>query len=132
MSVWSFYDEATGAIAARTFSGSARLLALNTPKGHRAIAGTYDRLQQRVDVETGEVVARQRPTEEVTAERRAAAAETARLRIEELERTSWRPLRELAIDSSNATAKQRLSEIDSEIAALRDDLLPARGQGERL
>lgn len=119
---YSFYDESTGAIAARTFSGSARLLALNTPKGHRAIEGHFDRLSQRVDIETGEVVERVRPAEEVAAERAAATAVNAARRIDELERASWRPLRELAIDPNNETAKQRLGEIDSEIESLRADV----------
>ncbi len=119
---WSFFRIADGEIADVVFSGNERLLALNTPAGCKPIAGTFDRLSQRVDVATGAVVAYQRPAAEIEAEQRAERDRQARQRIEQLERASWRPLRELQIDPENAEAKRRLAEIDGEIAGQRDRL----------
>lgn len=51
MTVWSFYDPKTGALAARTFRGRDKLLTLNTPAGLAPIEGQLDPLSQRVDVE---------------------------------------------------------------------------------
>jgi rare lipoprotein A (peptidoglycan hydrolase) len=52
--------------------------------------------------------------------RRAQAAS----RIEALERAQARPIRELAIDPSNAEARKRLEAIEGEIASLRDAARP--------
>lgn len=59
MSVWHYYDEATGLFADVRFNGSERLARLNAPPGHIPMAGRYDRLSQRVDVHTAEVVSYQ-------------------------------------------------------------------------
>lgn len=50
MKAWSFCDAATGVFSGRTFSGSERALARNTPPGTIAVEGKYDRRLQRVDV----------------------------------------------------------------------------------
>jgi hypothetical protein len=68
-------------------------------------------------------VAYERPASELQAEQRAAQAERARHRIEALERSQARPMRELQLDPNNATAKQRLAEIEAEIAGLRGELM---------
>jgi len=53
-----FYDVATGLFSGRYFSSSdvdevahARAVQLNLPEGHGAIAGRFDHLSQRVDIE---------------------------------------------------------------------------------
>jgi hypothetical protein len=136
--MYSFYDETTGDFSGRVFSGSARLVALNTPTGYVAISGRFDRLSQRVDTKTGEVVDYQPPKPDddhewnterrrwvkkpdvLVAERRGAAA---RKRIAELEASQLRALREHAL--GDATAVDRLRAIDDEIKTLRADLLRA-------
>lgn len=135
MSQWSFASVETGRFSGRTFSGSAKLLRLNTPAGHIAIEGHYDSRTQRVDVVALEaargdhsppsdfVVAYQRPQIETDAEQQASRDRQARQRIDELERAQRRPVRELLIDPTNVAAKQRLAEIDAEIAVLRSDLV---------
>src|SRR6185436_8258209 len=105
---WQFYDPQTGVLSSRRFSGPAHALAQNTPVGMAAVEGFHDHLSQRVDVATGEVVAYQRPVSEVDTERRAARERQARRRIDELERAQHRPMRDLAIDPTNAEAKRRL------------------------
>jgi hypothetical protein len=57
--------------------------------------------------------------EVVARERRAAAAQRD---IERLELAQHRPLRELTLDPQNATAKQRMQEIEDAIAAKRLEL----------
>jgi hypothetical protein len=135
---WSFYDAQTGALSGRRFSGPARMLKANTPEGHVAIEGKLDRLSQRVDVATGNIVDYVPPQPDERHEwhaqskrwrkradvvLREAADRRARKRIAELERAQLRPLRELAVDANNAEAKRRLAEIDAEIAGLRNDLV---------
>ena len=124
MSTWSFYDPGTGLFSGRRCCCSRKLLSLNTPAGYAAVEGAYDPKSERVDIETGAVVAYQRPASEVDAEQRAARAQHARQRIEELERAQLRPVRELLIDPTNTAAKRRLQDIESEIAAKRADLSP--------
>ena len=51
MRTWSFYCVDTGVFLPRSFVASAeRMVEMNTPAGHRAIPGTFDRLCQRVDI----------------------------------------------------------------------------------
>jgi len=138
---WSFYNATTGEFLPRLFSGSSKLLEQNTPAGHVAIEGQFDPLSQRVDVETGEVVDYQPPQpdddhewrEKVVEGRprwvkkreivaREARAATAQADIDALERKQLRPMRELALDPSNAPARQRVAEIEAEIVAKRVDL----------
>lgn len=119
MRVWSFYDSATGLFSGRHTSCSSKLLSLNTPAGYVAIEGQYDRRTQRVELATGAVVSYERPAAEIEAEQRAARQQNARARIAMLELAQSRPLRELAIDPSNAAARKRLAEIEAEIESLR-------------
>lgn len=120
---YSFYDASTGLFTSRTFAGSAQALALNTPRGTRAIEGTFDRLTQRVDLATGEVVKRERPAEEVEAEQKAKLAEESRRVIGELEAKQQRVVREALLALLPAgPEKLRLEEIDAEIAAKREAL----------
>lgn len=131
MSTWSFYNLETGLFHSGTFTTGARAPAramrdvnANTPEGFAAIEGRYDRLTQRVDVDTGQVIAYERPPSEIADEQQTADEQRARRGIEALEVAQLRPLRELAIDPDNATAKQRLVDIDAEIVALRPPLAP--------
>jgi hypothetical protein len=112
----SFYDPETGIFTGRQFRGSLRNLSANTPPGMKALRGRYDHRTQRVDVETGEVVAYDAPPDPGQKRNRARA------RIRALEAKQERPLRELSIDPNNADARQRLAEIDAEISELRGDL----------
>lgn len=132
MSAWSFYDSETGLFTGRvkTLPGDA-LLKENTPPGCGALPGVFDRLAQRVDLKTGEVVAYQRPQAEIDAEQSAKRAREARAQIEQLERAQARPMRELAIDPDNAEAKRRLAEIDDEIKELRADVIRTPAEQEK-
>lgn len=134
---WSFYDATTGLFTGRRVLCSERLLERNIRPGEAAIEGMFDHLSQRVDVESGEVVDYQPPQPDADHEwiaearrwrKRPEIAEAERLdrrsreRIAELEIAQLRPLRELAVDPDNAAAKQRLVEIEAEIAELRPSL----------
>lgn len=128
MRTFSFYDIESGLFHAGTFTtGSAnarraaRDLAANTPPGCAAIEGRYDRATQRVDIATGAVVAYERPAAELEAEQRAARDRRARQRIEQLERSQARAIRELVLNNDQK-ARERLAAIDGEIAELRADL----------
>jgi hypothetical protein len=113
---WSFYNPATGEIHTRTFSGSTKLLALNTPPGTVAIEGSFNHRTQRVDVRTGNVVDYQPGIDAVRDE---LLKQQAQDRIDALEAAQLRPIRELLIDPADATAKQRIIEIETEITTLR-------------
>jgi hypothetical protein len=112
------------------------VLAANTPADHLAIEGEFDHLSQRVDLSGPEarVVDYQPPQpradhlwDEVTRrwrldpavverqQRRAAALE----RITALEAAQARPMRELALNLTNAEARKRLEGIEAQIAQLR-------------
>lgn len=112
------YDENTG-IVLRCMTVPERAIEPNVRQGEAWIEGHLDKRSQRVDVATGKVIAYERPATEIEAEQRAALQQRARRRINELEGSQARPLRELAIEPENAEAKQRLQKIDEEIAAMR-------------
>lgn len=140
MKTVSFYDPQTGLFTGRRFTGPGKYIARNTPDGCVAMEGVFDHLSQRVDLETGEVVDYQPPKPDDDHEwdehrrqwrlkreiRRSLRQRAETLRsIEELERKQLRPARELAIDPENAEARQRLTEIEAQIAALRGELTPS-------
>jgi hypothetical protein len=53
---WSFYDTATGLFNRRRVTCAAgQTLERNTPAGHAALAGDFDPLSQRVNLQTGQV-----------------------------------------------------------------------------
>jgi hypothetical protein len=134
MRQWHFYDAQTGLFSGRKMTCSERTLAANTPEGITAIAGNFDPMSQRVDLETGEVIDYQPPapdddhvwSHEVkrwqlkpeVRERRRNRAQ-ARARIRELEESQHRPQRELAIDPDNEAARERLRNIEAEIEVHR-------------
>jgi len=142
MRTWSFYDQETGDISGKRFRAiNDRVLAANTPTGFTAIEGAFDRLSQRVDVETGKVIDYQPPApdddhewnatrrrwvkkpEVLAAERRDKAA---RDRIAELEASQLRATREHLLDPIDPAPTARLRAIDDEIKTLRSDLIQVR------
>lgn len=167
MSAWSFFDPQTGLLKSTRFSGTERLARLNTPPELRRIAGSYDHLSQRVDVEAlasveedetnlaAFVVDYQPDKPDDDHEFRAAQPQApdrqrqcwrwvkkpevlraealdraAREQIAKLELSQLRPMRELLVDPLSTEAKERLSAIDAEIAALRPSLKPVRSGSE--
>ena len=140
MRVVSFYHKVSGLFHARhLMSSDAKSIALNTPRDHIAIDGDhYDRLSQRIDIKTGNVVDKlpAQPSDdhewnatdrrwqvkpEVVA--REQTRRNAILRISQLEMSGLRSLRELAL--GEAKAADRLKALDSEIATLRKTLAEA-------
>lgn len=121
---WSFYREQDGSILGRHYSAPTdQFLEQNTPAGCVAIEGRYDRERQRMDLQSRRVID-DAELARMNAEKRTQAmrGDLARTRIEALERQQLRPLRELAIDPTNAEARTRLAEIDAQIATLRTQL----------
>ncbi len=116
MTTWSFYDLATGLFIGRTRRGDR---VGTVPTGCGYIAGFYDRLSQRVDLDTGQVITYERTQAEIAAARRDRERRVAVHRIAALEMAQQRPMRELALDPANADARQRLAAIDAAIAAAR-------------
>ncbi len=138
---WSFYHSVTGIIHTGTFTGPERALIDNTPAGHVPIEGRYDLENQRVDVDSGAVVDYVPPQPDddhawnATSRRwelkpeviaAAAADEQARSQIAQLEASQLRPLRELALDPTSKTARDKLAAIDTQIAEQRLALAPSR------
>lgn len=89
---WYFVD-ASGASVGRHYSGPEADLPINTPEGCSAIEGTIADMPKRLTSDQE--------------------------RIEALEAQQKRPLRELALDPTNAAARSRLTEIDNAIAEAR-------------
>ena len=119
-----FYDEKTGEIARKVFrttaSNAAEIIALNTPAGHRPIAGVTDWKSQRVDLRTGLLV-----VDADLAQRNRALRELAQ-RLNELteerdslEKLQVRSLSELAADANNAQARQHFNRRKARLDELR-------------
>jgi hypothetical protein len=119
MTTYSFYDPATGEISKRTFSGSARVLGLNTPTGMIPIEGAFDHRTQRIDPETKLPVDYAPGIAEVTAEKRDSRA---RAQIEALQTAAIVNLIDLALDPTDLQARQRLVTIRNRITVLRQEL----------
>lgn len=103
MKTWSFFDLAAGEFTGATYSGEE--LEANTPPGCEAREGIH------LPPADPRIAAR--------AARRAAIRQ-----IERLEAAQARPLRELAIDSADESARARLRDLDARITALRNSLPP--------
>lgn len=120
---FALYHLATGHFTGKHILCTKDMLGRNTPEGCASIEGRYDRMCQRVDLETGSVI-----DDEILAEQnrrireRQQRRDHAALRIAELERKQARPQRELQLDPNNAEARARLEQIDAQIAALREEL----------
>jgi hypothetical protein len=137
MKTYSFFDPATGELSAETVTHSERQAEANTRPGLTRIEGKLDHLSQRVDIETGDVVDYQPPAPSVQHEwdaaiKRwklpdaviAAQAEQRALQsmIQRIEARQPRAIRELMLTPSDRDARQRIADLDSEIAALRAKL----------
>lgn len=124
----------SGVFTGRRF-GASNIKLLKIPAGAGLVPGEFDPKTQRVDVDalkdgdgpSGFVIA-YAPPRDVQSETRQRRR-MARQRIDRLERAQRRPVRELLIDPNNAAAKQRLAEIDDEIASLRSDLQQSGSAG---
>ncbi len=142
MKVHSFYDPLTGLFVGRTFAGPEGTLERNIPPGHAAIEGIHDHLSKKVDLKTGDVVDHQppQPTPDhewhsqskrwrlsPDADARQLRRASAKGQIDMLERKALRMLRELALDPAAVDAagvpiKERLGQLDKEIAIWRESL----------
>jgi hypothetical protein len=147
---WACFDVATGEIKDWRFGGSARLASMNLPQGCVLLLGRFDRLSQRVDIAAlraagaeaepiNFVVDYQPPSPgaeyEWDAERRRyrlrraiALARNrdaaARQQIDRLESRQHRIIRERLIATlPDGPVKTALVDIDTQIAALRADLI---------
>jgi hypothetical protein len=127
---WSFYDQKTGEILSRTYSGPQ--LDINTPPGTAAIEGVFDSLSQRIDLETLAVVDYQPPqpdadhewnaetrrwikkAEVIASEQKDRAA---RVALEDIDARSIRRLRELSVSDP------QLAALESEAVEFRKDLV---------
>ena len=125
MKTWSFYDERTGLFTGRLFSGADRHLRANTRAGSVAIEGRHDKLTQRVDVDTGEILVYECPRDEIDAEQRRLRVAAANLAIEALERNAQpRAVREALLALlPDGPEKSALKAIDDQISTKRVDLL---------
>lgn len=135
---YCFYNRETGLFHQRTIScASERLAALNTPARHMYIAGEFDPLSQRFDIETAQVVDYQPPQPSEDHEwnadsrrwvlkrevlQRQAEKASARARILELEAKAHRYQRTATLGDEEG--KQRLAQVEAEIDTLRPLAFP--------
>lgn len=103
MKTWSFRRLDTGAFIDRLYTGPRDGLAINTPEGCEAVPGDHRPPPPAPDA-------------------RVAARREAMEQISALEMQQLRPLREILVDPSNQTARNRLAEIETRIAELRATL----------
>lgn len=138
----TFYHQTTGLLNGLSIVASDHdAIALNTPADHVAIDHPDDRqldhLSERFDLATGKIVEHQPPQPSPDHEWDAAAKrwrlnqatqdkqarrQGALKTIAALETAQHRPLRDLALDPQNLSARSRLESIAVEIAALRADI----------
>jgi hypothetical protein len=143
MKTWSVFDPKDGQFTGHIISGPASALTENLPPTMQAIEGRFDRLSQRVDIESGAVVEYQPPQPDVDHEwnaqtkrwekrpdvvQREIRRTVALAKIAELELNQQRPMREDRLRPTERDQKdgklprERLQEIEDEIAALRAQL----------
>lgn len=136
--VYMFHHAETGVFSDKVLMTTNRsVVEANTPRGHVAIEGFFDHLSQRIDIERNQIVDYQPPSPSVdhewdatskrwalsvAAKEREEVRANASVRIRMLEEAQHRPMRELALDPSNAEARKKLDAIESEIASLRGAL----------
>jgi hypothetical protein len=114
----SFYDSRTGIFDRRILSlSNESLIAKNTPADHIAVMGRYDRSSHVVNLSTGEIESIPVRSETAATDRRILKA-----RIKRLELSQLRPERELRLDPTNESARQRLAEIEAKIVELRQNI----------
>ena len=114
---YSFFHRDTGLFNGTILNtNSPELVSVHTPKDHMPLEGAHDGRLHRVNVVTGELESH---TIEMPPDPNSRHALVS---IERLERQAHRSLRELALDSSNIAARQRLEQIEAAIAELRQYL----------
>lgn len=112
---WSFYNQETGELSGRTFTGPEKAIAANTPIGLVAIEGSHNHLTMRV--QDGAVVKRESQLPEHENLRALVLA-----RIAGLESKGLRAMRELALTPNSTKARDVLTAINSQIATLRESI----------
>lgn len=122
---WSFYRLDTGEFTGRQFTGPEEAIDLNTPSGCGAVQGRYEKSTQRVDLQSGLVVQRERPQAEIEYASWRLRAAAAQAHIRELEQKQARRVRELLAESD-----PMLKELDEQIQALRVELSPPPAPAE--
>jgi hypothetical protein len=121
---WSFYDLQTGEFTGRQMTApDDKDLKRNTPSGWGAIEGAYDPNAYRVDLVNGVVVDWVNAAR-IEAQVRRESVLNAQARIAELETKQQRVIREASLrpnerGEDGKQPRDRLQEIDDEIAALR-------------
>ena len=142
MKHYSLFDVTTGAFIGREFVGTTAALVINIPPGCAAVEGAHDHLSQRVDFATGQVVdwqPPQPPDDELRTwhwrtgplgqsqwvprltdlARTQQAQALVQQRMDALERTQGRAMRELAITPGRSDARAALAAIEARMTALR-------------
>lgn len=135
----SYYHKSSGLLTGSLYTFSDDLaVALNTPDDHIAIDGHHDHLSKRVNIETGDVVDYQPPCPSehhewnddtkrwvINADRQAKldAHHGALQKINTLEATQNRFLREVHLGVNVAKATARLKAIEEEIVELRKSIM---------
>jgi hypothetical protein len=103
-------------------------IAVNTPKGCGARELDPSQVGRvRVDINTGELLPYEPPQPSAEVQRRVEAQYASERRLSQihaLEAGQHRALRSLAIDPTDEIAKQRLVDIEAQIAALRAESQP--------
>jgi hypothetical protein len=112
---WHFYRIADGRFTGEAYDGPEAYLIQNIPPGCEAATGVTDWRRQRV--EYGELVECE-PEPEPRSVRNAELA----TQIRALEAQQARPLRALALDPTDATARAKLAEIEAAIDELRPQM----------
>lgn len=134
---YSFYDSSTGLFTGKHLQcDDAAMIATTLPNGMMALEGAYDHLSHRVDLATGQIVRYQPPAPSEGHEWNPATnswqlnagvhdgqarRNAVMSRIHALEVSQGRALREATL--GDASAVQRLKEIDDAIKALRRELM---------
>ncbi|HTE40352.1 MAG TPA: hypothetical protein VK629_05975 [Steroidobacteraceae bacterium] len=125
MKAFSYYDKSTGRFTGRTVSTNLegdRLVAFlsdRKPDGCAILEGRYDRNAHRVDIATGEVVAYQRPADEIAAEQRRKAARVARAELESIDRRAVRYLMDELAGNLDSEGRRRLDAMNARKIELR-------------
>lgn len=115
MKTYSFYDPSTGLLAGGTVTLPDGLLDLNTPAGLVAIEGAFDQRSQRIDLDSGEVVAwHPAPDPQRDAAHRRWEQERS---VQQLEARQARSIRALMLDPNDQQARQRLADLEAQIVA---------------
>lgn len=117
------YETATGLLTGVTLAGSSAFIEANLPPGCNAITGVIDPLRQRVDVDTGELVAYEPPSPPLSA-LQATRVSVVDADLARIERRQQRPLGDILVAM---TAGQAPAAPDvAALAQLRADAAAAR------